>query len=93
MTDELRTHDRTDLHTDGLILLPNGFRIPIAIKDMSKRGAKVNLKTYMILPDKFAVQIYSPDRRKLKHCNCTRQWQRRNDAGVHFLDSRTENIS
>ncbi len=93
MSEDLREHDRVDIHTDGRIILPNGFIIPIAIKDMSRRGARVNLKNYMILPERFTVEIFSPDRTKLKTCNSTRQWQKRNDAGVHFIDSRTISVA
>ena len=93
MTDENRHYDRVDMLTQGQILLENGFKIPVSIKDMSRRGAKLSIRQHVVLPTHFTVEIISPDGRKVKRCHCTRQWQNANEAGVHFLDSKTAQIA
>ena len=89
MTNEHRQHGRVDMVTNGQILLNNGYKIPVSIKDMSQRGAKLSLKQHVVLPADFTVEIISPDGSKVKRCLCTKQWQQSGQAGVHFRDSRT----
>ena len=93
MTNDLREHDRVDLHTQGQIMLSNGYKIPVSIKDMSARGAKLTMKQHVILPSEFTVEIISPDGSKVKRCQCTRQWQTQDGVGVHFLNSKTDQIA
>lgn len=87
---EQREHDRHEITTDGQIKLSNGFKIPIRVLDMSRSGAKLRMTQFVVLPNEFDVEIYSPDRRKLKITKSARQWQRQNECGVKFLRSRTE---
>lgn len=92
MSDDKRRQDRMALGTRGQILLNNGNKIPVSIKDMSSRGAKLILDQYVVVPDDFTVEIFSPDGTKVKRCRCTRQWQKLGEVGVHFLDSKTEPV-
>lgn len=90
LTAEQRVHDRHEIATEGQIKLANGFRIPIRVIDMSRSGAKLRMAQFVVLPNDFEVEIFSPDRRKLKITVSSRQWQRQNECGVKFLSSRTE---
>ena len=87
---EQRQHDRHEIATDGQIILSNGFKIPIRVIDMSRSGAKLRMAQFVVLPNEFRAEIFSPDRRKLKLVTAARQWQRQNECGVKFLNSRTE---
>ena len=87
---EQRQHDRHEIATDGQIILSNGFKIPIRVVDMSRSGAKLRMTQFVVLPNQFEAEIYSPDRRKLKFVTAARQWQRQNECGIKFLNSRTE---
>ena len=87
---EQRGDDRHEITTDGQIKLQNGFKIPIRVIDMSRSGARIRMSQFVVLPNEFDVEIYSPDRRKLKITTSARQWQRQNECGVKFLRSRTE---
>ena len=90
MQAEQRTHDRHGIETEGQLKLSNGFKIPFRVIDMSRSGARIALKQFVILPNDFQVEIFSPDRRKLKTAKVSRQWQRQNECGVKFLSTRTE---
>lgn len=85
-----RVDERHELQTDGQLTLPNGFKIPIRVVDMSRSGARLHLLSYVVLPNEFEVEIFSPDRTKLKITTSSRQWQRQNECGVKFLTARTE---
>ena len=87
---EQRQHDRHEITTDGQIILSNGFKIPIRVIDMSRSGAKLRMAQFVVLPNEFDAEIFSPDRRKLKIITAARQWQRQNECGIKFLTSRTE---
>lgn len=87
---EQRRNDRHQIVTDGQIKLGNGFKIPIRVIDMSRSGARLRMSQFVVLPNEFDVEIFSPDRRKLKITTSSRQWQRQNECGVKFLRSRTE---
>ena len=89
---EQREHDRHNISTDGQIILATGFKIPIKVLDMSRSGARLCMTQFVVLPNEFDIEIYSPDRRKLKITTSARQWQRQNECGVKFLSSRTETI-
>ena len=89
---EQREHDRHNISTDGQIILATGFKIPIKVLDMSRSGARLFMTQFVVLPNEFDIEIYSPDRRKLKITTSARQWQRQNECGVKFLSSRTETI-
>lgn len=84
-----RDHDRHEISTDGQIKLSNGFKIPIRVIDMSRSGARLRMKQFVVLPNEFEVEIFSPDRRKIKLTTSSRQWQRQSECGVKFLTSRT----
>lgn len=86
--EDQRGHDRHEIMTDGQIVLPNGFKIDIRVVDMSRTGARLRMLTHVVLPPKFDVEIFSPDRMKLKVTTSERQWQRLNLCGVKFLQSR-----
>lgn len=90
MNADQRVHDRHDISTDGQIKFGNGFKVQIKVVDMSRSGARLRLMQYFVLPNEFDVEIFSPDRRKLKIATCSRQWQRQGECGVKFLTSRTE---
>ena len=87
---EQRKHDRHEITTDGQIKLSNGFKIPIRVIDMSRSGARLKMAQFVVLPNEFDAEIFSPDRRKLKIVTAARQWQRQNECGIKFLTSRTE---
>ena len=87
---EQRRDDRHEITTDGQIILGNGFKIPIRVLDMSRSGARLRMAQFVVLPNEFDAEIFSPDRRKLKRVAASRQWQRQNECGVKFLSSRTE---
>lgn len=90
LSSEHRTDTRHEIATDGQIILPNGFKVPIRVVDMSRSGARLRLTQFVVLPNEFGVEIYSPDRAKLKITTSARQWQRQNECGVKFLCARTE---
>ena len=92
MPADQRRHDRHEISTDGQIKFGNGFKVPVKVIDMSRSGARLRLTQFIVLPNEFDVEIYSPDRRKLKITTSARQWQRQNECGVKFLTSRTELI-
>lgn len=85
-----RECERHEISTDGQIKFGNGFKVPIKVLDMSRSGARLRLQQFVVLPNDFEVEIYSPDRRKLKITTSSRQWQRQDVCGVKFLISRTE---
>ena len=85
---ERRIVDRFDIDTDGQIILPSGSRIPFSIADVSKRGAQLKLQQMIVLPSEFVIDITSPDRKKIKRCDCRRSWQKQGQVGVKFITSR-----
>ena len=89
LTDQ-RDNERHEIATEGQIKLGNGFKIPVRVLDMSHSGARLRLSQFVILPNEFDLEIFSPDRRKLKITTSSRQWQRQGVCGVKFLRSRTE---
>lgn len=86
--EERRTVDRFDIETDGQVILPSGARIPFTIADISKRGAKLKLKQMLVLPSEFVIDVTSPDRKKVKRCDCQRSWQKQGLVGVKFTTAR-----
>ena len=85
-----RRYDRHEISTDGFLKFSNGFKVAVKVLDMSRSGARLRLKQFVVLPNEFEVEIFSPDRRKLKITTSSRQWQRQDECGVKFLTSRTE---
>ena len=86
---ENREHPRFDVHTTGTLKLETGFKLNFAVKDMSQRGAKILLESSVILPERFTVEIISPDKKKIKRCKSSRQWQRGPLVGIKLLSSET----
>ncbi len=86
---EHRAHPRFDVNTTGTLILETGFKIPFVVKDMSQRGAKILLSKTLVLPDRFIVEMVSPDRQKIKRCKSSRQWQRGPLVGIRLLSSET----
>lgn len=86
---ENRAHPRFEINTSGTLKLDTGFKIPFVVKDMSQRGAKLLLQHSVVLPQRFTIEIVSPDKRKIKQCKATRQWQRGPLVGVRLLSSET----
>ncbi len=84
-----RSEARRDIFTDGRILLASGFKVDVHVLDLSTRGARLRLDTVFVLPDQFTVEIYCPDRTKMKVCKASRRWQEHKLAGVRFLSART----
>ena len=89
---EQRRADRLPMKTDGRIVMASGFKLPFNVIDISPRGAKIKLTQYVVMPDTFVIEIFSPDRTKLKRANAHRQWQRNSDVGVRFKDAVTESL-
>jgi len=89
MLSEQREFDRHEIATEGQIKLTNGFKIPVKVSDMSRSGARLRMKQFVVLPNEFEVEIFSPDRTKLKLTKSSRQWQRHAECGVKFLTART----
>lgn len=89
MSSDQRASDRFNIATDGLVVLQSGARVPFKVIDISQRGARIRLSKMMILSEKFRVDIISPDRMKVKRCDCVRQWQKTADVGLKFLTSET----
>lgn len=89
MSAEKRTENRSDIFTDGRILLASGFKIDVHVLDLSTRGARLRLDAVFVLPDQFTVEIYCPDRTKMKVCKASRRWQEHKLAGVKFHSART----
>ena len=86
---ENRAHPRFEINTTGTLMLETGFKIPFVVKDMSQRGAKLLLQHSVVLPQRFTIEIVSPDKRKIKRCKSSRQWQRGPLVGVRLLSSET----
>ncbi|MEQ8559677.1 MAG: PilZ domain-containing protein [Henriciella sp.] len=84
-----REYPRFDISTNGTLVLDTGFKIPFVVKDMSQRGAKLLLQHSVVLPERFTVEIVSPDKRKIKRCKSSRQWQRGPLVGIRLLSAET----
>ena len=86
--EERRTVDRFEIATEGHIILPSGSRVPFSIVDISQRGAQLRLNQLIVLPSEFIIDVMSPDRKKVKRCDCKRTWQRNWMLGVKFITAR-----
>lgn len=86
---ESREHPRFAVNTTGTLILETGFKISFVVKDMSQRGAKILLQNSIILPERFIIEIISPDNRKIKRSKAARQWQRGPLVGVRLLSAET----
>ncbi|MEL6473708.1 MAG: PilZ domain-containing protein [Pseudomonadota bacterium] len=86
-TQEARRAERYDLPSRGELLLPMGGRVKFEVNNISRIGAAIKLANYVIVPTEFIVEIESPDRTKLKRCECRRVWQSGGRVGVRFLSS------
>ncbi len=92
MTTENRKLHRHEVATRGRVALPNGFKFDMTVRDFSRRGARLSAKRFVVLPDHFTVEMYSPDERRLKRCEAQRRWQKGHALGVQFLSSSVETI-
>ena len=88
-TPEHREFPRFEINTNGTLTLDTGFKIQFVVKDMSQRGAKILLQNSVMVPERFTVEIVSPDNRKIKRCKANRQWQRGPLVGIRLLSSET----
>lgn len=84
-----REHPRYAVNTTGTLILDTGFKIPFVVKDMSQRGAKILLRSSIILPAHFVIEIVSPDKSRIKRSKASRQWQRGPLIGIRLLSSET----
>ena len=83
-----RGAERFEIPTDGQVILPSGSRVPIQVVDISQRGARFKLGRILVLPSEFVIDVTSPDRKKVKRCDCKRTWQRQAEVGVQFITTR-----
>ncbi len=84
---ETRIHRRRPYKADGFIALQSGFQFPVETINLSARGARLRLKASVILPDRFVLEVFSPDDTKIKRCECARRWQTGLEVGVRFISS------
>tara|TARA_R110000868_G_scaffold47221_1_gene155171 strand:- start:204 stop:515 length:312 start_codon:yes stop_codon:yes gene_type:complete len=84
-----RAYPRKRVDTTGEIIVQGGFRFDVKVKDISLRGARIVTATRIVLPQTFRLEILSPDRARVKICECVRRWQFGNACGVQFRSSKT----
>jgi hypothetical protein len=63
----------------GAIVLEDGERVPVIIKDISERGARIEFVQHIELPA--SVTLIEPT---MKRRQATVAWQRDGVAGLHF---------
>lgn len=85
--DEKRTAARKAIAARGKIILTNGFKFDIKVRNLTTKGAQLDAGRFLILPDRFDVEIMSPCETKIKKCSTVRRWQHQNKIGVEFLSS------
>ncbi|GGB58561.1 PilZ domain-containing protein [Henriciella pelagia] len=87
--EEYREHVRFQINTTGTLILESGFKVTFVVKDISQRGAKLLLSNTFVVPEKFIIEIVSPDHQKIKKCKAAKQWQRGPLLGVRLISSET----